>query len=167
MNSSRRNSQRRPRSRSRQRSSSRRRNRSRKSRTPHRRASVGREHKDDFPAVSRSRYDNYSRERREGAYERRSSRYHRHNRGHSDGSVRRAPRTEPVEGRPRSNERRNEEKDNSANPFRTGANPFAQFQFPTDPRGKLSRALSSIACNAESGAQGVFSTRIILIKLWH
>ena len=36
-------------------------------------------------------------------------------------------------------------------------NPFARFQFLTGPRGKLSHALSAIACNAESGAQGVFA----------
>ena len=43
------------------------------------------------------------------------------------------------------------------NPFKLEQNPFKKFQFPTDPRGKLAQALSSISCNAESGAQGVFT----------
>ena len=118
-------------------------------------------HQRDDPILSRSRYDDdYRRERpgssvnnrgsrRDSRERERSRRYYR--------SRQRTPQDPAARGRDEASRRQERRRSQDRNPFRADQNPFAKFQFPTDPQGKLSHALSTIACNAEARAQGVFS----------
>ena len=76
---------------------------------------------------------------------------------HYDRRNRESPIRQDHQYRNRSRERQNREE----NPFRLQLGRSApaghEYKFPTNPSGSFAQAMSSIACNAESKAQGIFS----------